>query len=365
MKNKILIFFPRQTNINAGGPSGFLAHNLVDKPREYFNLSTDLFELNNPFEKNKYRLNRFYHNLISKNIDKETFKTRYIFKKIQANSYKFIFFHEDMDYYRVADLISEKQIVIFQPHCPELHSEEYKTYNPNDIAMYHLIQNAEQAAFNRANIIVLPNLECKPIYKSLINESNQFYYILSGAKRTYPDQNLEPKTLPKNKINLMYIGRRNYTKGFDIVLDSFRKAYKKNPNLNLFIIGSGEKIIEDGIIDIGFSKEPLNWYRSVDYLINANRQSYFDLSIIEAISTGVPIIMSHNFGHLYYQNKSSLIQTYDIDQPNSLTEILSGHLQKRNYQNLENISLYNHELTDECYYARFSEFAKKILGNNT
>ena len=33
ISDKVLILFPYEININNGGPSGFLAHNLLDKPR--------------------------------------------------------------------------------------------------------------------------------------------------------------------------------------------------------------------------------------------------------------------------------------------------------------------------------------------
>ena len=145
----------------------------------------------------------------------------------------------------------------------------------------------------------------------------------------------------------MYIGRRNKIKGFDIVLETFRKVREKRKDINLIIIGNGEKIEEEGIIDIGFSKNPIGWYNSADYLINANRQSYFDLSIIEALTTGIPIIMSDNFGHSYYKGKSSLIKTFD--------------LKKRDYKKTENIELYENNLTDSCYYERFKKFAEEIM----
>ena len=42
VSNRILILFPYEININNGGPSGFLAHNLLDKPRDCFVLSQDI-----------------------------------------------------------------------------------------------------------------------------------------------------------------------------------------------------------------------------------------------------------------------------------------------------------------------------------
>ncbi len=45
IEDKVLILFPYEININNGGPSGFLAHNLLDKPRDCFVLSQDIIKL--------------------------------------------------------------------------------------------------------------------------------------------------------------------------------------------------------------------------------------------------------------------------------------------------------------------------------
>lgn len=362
ISDKILIFFPRKANINAGGPAGFLAHNLQDKPRDCFVLAEDLFAPYGFFGKLSYRIRRAIdkqRNNIGNH--KEYFKIRDYFLKIKASQYKYIFFHEDIDFYCVQDLISDQQVVIFQPHCPQLHSEEFADYSPNDIEKITMIQNAEKAVFQRANIVVLPNEQCKPIYQSLYSPNNQFYYLLSGAKNKYHSREITKIDNLPSTINLMYIGRRNAVKGFDIVLDSFKKARQHRKDLHLFVIGTGEKINEEGVTDVGFSDQPLNWYHSVDYLINANRQSYFDLSIIEALSTGVPIIMSHNFGHYYYQQKSLLVHTYDIKQPDALYQILMGDLKKRDETDLHNVQLYQNELTDRHYFERFTTFYHYLI----
>jgi len=71
--------------------------------------------------------------------------------------------------------------------------------------------------------------------------------------------------------------------------------------------------------------------------------------------------MADNFGHGYYKGKSSLIKTFDVDNPNGLYEILIGNLKKRDYKKRENIELYEKNLTDGCYYERFKKFAGEIM----
>lgn len=351
--DKILIFAPYQYDINAGGPCGFIAHNLVNKPDDFFVLSHKNFS-NSFFEKverkivskiNKYEYAAFYYN------------------KLKAYKYKFVYFHDCISLQNCLKWIPKNQIVILQSHCPELPSQEHQSAFPEQTEYINFLKKAEKNAFERADILVFPNEDCVPLYKEIIAPHNEIKLILSGAQQGYSKGDIPSENIiKKDKINLMYIGRRNEIKGFDIVLNTYREVYQQRKDLNLIIIGKGEKIEEEGICDVGFSNNPIGWYNSVDYLINANRQSYFDLSIIEALSTGVPIIMSNNYGHKYYENKSSLIHTYDVQNLSELKNILLNDLQKRDFNRKDNQELYLNHLTDEHYYKRFKEFALSLMG---
>ena len=99
-------------------------------------------------------------------------------------------------------------------------------------------------------MVVFPNEGCVSIYETLITDKSKIKYILSGAKKNYNNGEQNNYKLPEDKINLMYIGRRNKIKGFDIVLETFRKVREKRKDINLIIIGNGEKIEEEGIINI-------------------------------------------------------------------------------------------------------------------
>ena len=336
VSNRILILFPYEININNGGPSGFLAHNLLDKPRDCFILSQDIVKTHPEkiTKKIDYLTKRILFLWKNKGKDKrklkEEFFYKYYFEKIKAENYKYIFFHETVHLERFRKYISKKQIIILQSHSPEIPSVEYRNWAPLNTEEISFREKAEREAFRRADIIVFPNKECVSIYETLITDKSKIKYILSGAKKNYNNGEQNNYKLPEDKINLI-------------------------------IIGNGEKIEEEGIIDIGFSKNPIGWYNSADYLINANRQSYFDLSIIEALTTGIPIIMSDNFGHSYYKGKSSLIKTFDVKSPDELYKILTGDLKKRDYEKTENIELYENNLTDDCYYERFKKFAGEIM----
>ncbi|MFV0222425.1 hypothetical protein OBK16_08260 [Empedobacter falsenii] len=345
--DKILIFYPYDININLGGPSGFIAHNLLNKSREDFVLSQDLI--------NHSRLSVFLKKYLFNKFNKSKHISEYVFNEINAKNYKYIFFHDCETLEHCKNLISHNQVVILQSHSPELPSEEVIAKESSK-EFVDFVVRAEKYSFERADIIIFPNEFCIPLYDTLNYDKSKIKYILSGAKKI---EDLRKYPLDQSKINLLYIGRRNRIKGFDIVMDSFKKLTKYRDDVNLLLIGGGEQIKERNVYDLGFSSTPLNWYYSVDYVVNANRKSYFDLSVIEALSTNVKMILADNYGHEYYKRKSSDILSFDSSDINNLNNILLNKLEKGNQTN-ENMYLYNNELSDIKYFERFVKFKKEI-----
>jgi glycosyltransferase involved in cell wall biosynthesis len=167
------------------------------------------------------------------------------------------------------------------------------------------------AAFNRADAVVLPNDGILKIYDGLLNKSTKILYLPSGSKHP---RHVAQIPLDPHYLYFLYIGRRLPIKGFDLIIEAFKRAYMQRSEIRLILLGNGEKIDLDGVIDIGFSNAPHDWMASTDYVITANRQSYFDLAVLEALSVGAPLLLSCTWGHCVFKNASPGI--FDIGAPN-------------------------------------------------
>jgi len=348
--NKILIFSLFNFNINSGGPSGFLAQNLIDKPRDFFVFPQDLIFPN--------RFRNILKNYINdKFLKKEKNYLIDIFKESNAKNYKYIFFHDCATLFKCRDLIQDHQIVILQSHSPELPSKESKEAGASSDYIAFL-QQAEQYSFQRANYIVFPSEGAVNIYRTLNFDEKKVRLILSGCKNI----DLVRKDYPlENKINLFFIGRRNKVKGFDIVLESFKRAVEVRDDINLIIAGGGDEIKYKNVYDLGFINNPLDWYHNADYVINANRQSYFDLSILEALSVGARLIMTTNFGHSFFKGTSEDILEFDAEDANGLYNVLTSEkLTKKILPSNLNKELYQKHFTDQLYYERLKSFFQKL-----
>lgn len=82
--DKILIFFINPININMGGPSGFIAQNLIGKDNAFYIFPEDLY-----FE-NRFRT--FVKLFYKKRYRQKESMAAFIFKEIKAKNYKYIFF---------------------------------------------------------------------------------------------------------------------------------------------------------------------------------------------------------------------------------------------------------------------------------
>jgi glycosyltransferase involved in cell wall biosynthesis len=305
-----LIFCNYQMRPTDGGPSGFLAQNLLGHESPYYHLGQFHGE---PPRSRWQRLRQGYLSYGRAGILKKIglapdshwggwiLSARHTFKRENAGDYPCLWFHDIWTAAACLDLLRPDQKVILQAHCPELPSEEAASLgiNPADVEW---TRSAQRRAFARANVVVFPNPGARRIYESLLPPNTRVEFLLSGCQGLKPRCQLpfDPKY-----IYHLYLGRRNAIKGFDIIMDAFQQAYQEDASLRLMLVGSGDRVQHPGVIDIGRSEDPGLWIANCDYFLNANRQSYFDLSVMEALSLGTPLIVACTSGHQFYAEMSS------------------------------------------------------------
>ncbi|QTE23042.1 glycosyltransferase [Polaribacter cellanae] len=355
IKDKILVYSDYIIHENSGGPPGYLYKCVLDNHPKEIVLLDDALKINKIKFKVKLRhklfklLGFFSKKLTNKNTS----------KFIYSNSlnYKFIYFHDVFTLYNVLHLIKKEQIIILQSHSPQLPSEEKFDFSKNQKELIHS-KLIEKLAFERANVLVFPNKECVITYKSLILKKHTIKYLLTGIKKIessvfYP--------IKKNKINLLYIGRRNDIKGFNFLIKTFKEVTATRDDLCLFIAGSGALINGKNIYDLGLITTPYNWINSVDFVFSLNEKSYFDLNVIETICLGTPLIMTTTEGHNFFKNTRGII---DVTNKNLVDVLLSKNLINKKYK-IENkkaiLSLYNHFFTESIFKENLQTICREII----
>ena len=117
----------------------------------------------------------------------------------------------------------------------------------------------------------------------------------------------------KKKLKVLFIGRLEYQKGIDIVLDTIKEIYnsKKKDNYIFEIVGNGslykfvessirENNLSDFVTFIKGSKKPIKFIRSSDIVLHPSRYEGISNVVLEAMSYGKCVIST-------YQSSSEII----------------------------------------------------------
>ncbi len=187
-------------------------------------------------------------------------------------------------------------------------------------------------------------------------------YLLSGSQqlKTRHTLPLDPKY-----IYYLYIGRRNAIKGFDIIIQAFEQAYRTDASLRLLLVGGGDPVRHPGIIDLGRSEEPGNWIAACDFFVSANRQSYFDLSVMEALSLGTPLIIASTGGHRFFADLNAPgITAIRAANPELLAQAMLQNRKKRGENRAATVSnqkIFDEQLASEHYRSRLDHLLRQLV----
>ncbi len=141
------------------------------------------------------------------------------------------------------------------------------------------------------DIVVVPNMELKKYYL----EYNKNTIIINDGILIPEDREI------RNGLNIIFVGKLTKDKKLDVLLDIFKKIVNIIPT-NLIIIGSGnartsfeEKVKKEHIKNVYFkgllTKEEIEKeLLSSAVYVNMNEFATNNLSMLEAMSYGVPII---------------------------------------------------------------------------
>lgn len=375
---KTVIFDNYPCNPRDGGPSGFIAQNLKGKNSDLFELASNRKKDSTSISQNFIqKIKKIFYTITTIVNNKAPLRHPrwYHWMKSSINMYlnanlnkiETIYFHDIFSLYFCLPLLKRDQLVILQPHMPELPHEEVSALENISTEEIEWVKKITPIVFRRTNVLIFPNIGAKVIYNEFISNAHRTLFCQSGGS-PFPKSARIP--LSTQFIYFAFIGRRNQIKGFDILKIAFEDAFLINQNIRLILIGNGPPWEHPGVIDIGHSNNPQKWIHSVDYVVNVNRQSYFDLSIIESLSVGTPIVFTPKFGHseLLLHKSNGLIPLKksgsDKEIKDSLISVFAspplGKTLDKSEPRKENKNIFIKQYSDTAYLDRLSQTLTKI-----
>lgn len=315
---KALIYFPRNMLQPKGGPAGYL-YNLyseISKVRDDFYLLPDEFDITE---------NKKLRNIMPDRI-KDIRRLLYILKTLKRhkkpavdlNDYDIIHFHstEEMFYAREA-LKDYHGITVLTSHTPcVLYKELISTLNPKDAALFakplQKLEMVDLYAFRKADYVIFPCREAEdPYYHTWerykkVAKHKKYRYLPTGINPCtvkVPRQEYRQKmNIPQDAFVISYVGRHTEIKGY-ADLKEIGKLMLEDPNVYV-LVGGREAPIKgldhERWIEVGWTDDPHSLIGASDVFVLPNKETYFDLVLLEVISLGTPVVLTETGGNKYF-----------------------------------------------------------------
>lgn len=387
---KVLVWDKNIELKNTGGPSGYLYNiNQYIKDKRLYDIHfySDYLK---PIPPNNYKpkglISKIYMVLIQFwiNLTKSYTFSGLSHDEVELlNKFDFVHVHsiEDMRKYFLKRNLDLKVKVILTSHCPEPYVDELssQSYYNKFFQTFQFVRNyfilKEVEAFDIADYIMFPVEEAKEAYtnrsklyeKCFRNNINKFIYVPTAIVdcQSKKQDNYNLNEIYENQLKVCFIGRHSEIKGYDKLIQIANNVLEKS-NEVAFIIGG--QILNDKYpknqqwLELGWVKTS-DLLKEIDLFILPNKQTYFDLILLEVLRQGVPVLISATGGNKWFENKSRGILLYEyndvVEASNQILKCLEykrvGLLSKLGQ---ENRTLYENELT----LSRYVETYLKTLG---
>lgn len=254
------------------------------------------------------------------------------FKKVDAVHFIHGFAGQDI-LIAILKFITRKKIIVGH-HAPIFYSSKIHNFYMKYIARYIMNYFDYHQTLNRQD---------KEFLEREWNINN-VHFIPSGIRT---ETFLRVKKKRHDGLVFVSVGRYCKQKGFDLALDAivkFNHSYKNNKVLFLFVGGGEDKALiqsysrkHKNIIDLGYieyEQMPKIYSKSDIYLL-PSREEPFGLVLIEAWSSGIPVLATMTEGpkDMLRPNKNGwFIKEINVDSIyKSITDLYQKYLKDKNY----------------------------------
>lgn len=302
---------------------------------------------------------------------------------IDLSKYDAIHFHTTMDLYMMRKKLKNYDgEIILTSHSPVPLSMEIidnACYYEKRIfhKVYANLIEMDRYSFERADYIIFPcetadepYLKMWPEYKQIKKKKEASYrYLLTGTvpAKIYSSRSRirENYNIPKKAFVISYVGRHNYIKGFERLKQIGKKVLEMYPDL-YFLIG-GEEIPINGLkherwIEVGWTDCPHSLTNASDLFILPNKETYFDLILLEVLSIGIPIIASYTGGNKYFKGQKG-IQLFESDNEciDLIRKVMCYTDSEKNKIKELNCNLYKQKFSPDIFAKNYISILESIL----
>jgi glycosyltransferase involved in cell wall biosynthesis len=374
---KVLIYFDKNDLAPKGGPSGYLLNVYNQKVLRNDDEIEFLDEKNSRIKKFNW-IKKLVFNFNNYLFIKRIYYMHDNIPRKDFNNYDIIHFHRPIDLFiQEKNLKEYKGIVLLTSHSPKVF---YKELLEDVATKYELLffrnkfkkmELIDEFSFRYADYILFP---CKDAEEPYYNSWNKYSYIRKEEKMLYCPTGIDgvpikqsrkdvrkKYKIAEDKIVISYVGRHNEVKGYDILK---KLGNLLDENKYVFICCGNEYPLtgldKKNWIEVGWTDDPYSIVNASDIYILPNKETYFDIALLQTLSIGKLSIISNTGGNKYFiGHENDGIYLYDnLDQLIQLISDLSkiSLIKRKDIENKQK-NFFMTNFTSEIYYDNY----KKIL----
>lgn len=391
---KVLVYLEEEKLTPRGGPLG-VGYYYYTEMKKRGDSSLDFLHIERPLEEVRNVEKKVFSYLphflqeIYRNI-RDIKKIRNLLygkppkSKVDFSKYDIVHFHQTVYMYLERENLKDyKGIVVLSSHSPVPYGQEQCLDVPRIITwgvphMKEKYEEVDKYAFERADYIIFPCPEAEepyynnwPYYKTFHEvKPNAFNYVLTGITPASPKRDrkgvLEELGIKADNFIISYVGRHNTVKGYDklkIIGQSFLEEHQDS-----YVIVAGRETPFKRLdhlrwIEIGWTTDPHSYIAASDVFVLPNKETYFDIVMIEILSLGKIVVASRTGGNKYFERmgvKGVFLYNTVEEAVSLLSNIKKMTVDERKELGKENYNFYQQNLTVSAMYDNYLTVLKKI-----
>lgn len=272
--------------------------------------------------------------------------------------------------------------VILTAHTPEPYAkEQYNIYLADGQSekrakeLMNLWEAIEKRGYEMADIIIYPSKEAMEPHLNQVEglreimRNKDIRFMPTGCKQLIAkmDKNTaKEKYGVKDKFVVGFIGRHNKVKGYDLLQEAAQKIFGINDDI-VFLIGGGaqgsfELLKDSRWIEAGWVN-PAEMLAAVDVFVLPNRETYYDLVLLEVMSMGVPVIATATGGNKSVHKVVPEVTLCDASSSSMAESIMSYYfmsVKERDQIGKRIRNAYLSHFTECCMAERYIDTIRRI-----
>ena len=266
---------------------------------------------------------------------------------------------------------------ILTTHSPCSWTEEKIDADKSIRLLKHILIKQECKTYEKADYLMFPCPQAKEPYnhfkaiRGTLNkmESRTFYTptsILTDSLTIPQTIDREEYNIPESSMVIGFFGRHNQIKGFDVLKEIASNVLEECQNIHIISAGVGEiqPLIHPRWHELGYISNVKDVMKICDLYVLPNKETYFDIVLLEALRAGMIVLMSETGGNKYFQTipetQTKGLFYFDINNTNSAIRQIKQLYSLKNSDSLlfnqmkrSNIELFEEYFTMEKYISSY------------